>query len=721
MLRRRSAQARYLAGCLILLALALAPVVTFLALPGQAGDSTGTGPYPERIQPKLIMQAPALLSLFDSGAAPGPVTRALGLLEWLLPWLVAGWTIGVLLFSLRLLQECCHVKRLRSDQTGTLDPAWVEILNDLRCRLNISRPVRLLKSGLVEVPTVLGWLRPLILLPASSVTGLSPAQLEAVLAHELAHVLRYDYLINAFQIVVETLLFYHPAVWWISRCIREERELCCDDLVLRVCSDRVVYARALASLEELRAAAPRLAFAASGGPLLKRVRRLLGSAAEDRPATAREICGLALLGIGLVLTIVGICLFMAAPAYQAVARIRIERDATAQLTSNAGKGLSLTDYDPYFIQTEFEVLQSEFVLSRVVTELKLDQAWGKRHAEGKPLKMPEAVAMLRARLHLRPVRNTSLVEICVSSDKPSEAAQIANAIASGYKMHRLEQRRQMSLGGVEVLEERFSKQQKDIEEQQKRVSRLRQELQIPDAIVNADGPAFPAFLLSAETLRKIEAQRIETRTDLVRQETMLNVLRKLSWDELVQALPTTVMDQLLITLLESQAMAEQSLVAKSKDFGAQNNEIIKLNDQIADLKKKIKLRVEGIMSSLDAKVTASRKSLEGLNEEVQSATAKDIAAAQQSQPYYDAKHQLEQLQRFAQILTQKIASEKIDMDLPKTGMVEIVDQAVAPSRAVSPNLYRAVSCCTLGLLLAVIGIVMVKGALRRSYASAQPG
>ncbi len=367
------------------------------------------------------------------------------------------------------------------------------------------------------------------------------------------------------------------------------------------------------------------------------------------------------------------------------------------------------------------MLQSEFVLSRVVTDLKLDQEWGKRQAHGKPLKMEQAVAMLRARLHLRPVRNTSLVEICVSSDKPSEAAQIANAIAGGYKMHRMEQRRQASLGGVEVLEERFSKQQREIEEQEKKVSRLRQELQIPDAIVNADGPAFPAFLLSAETLRKIEAERIETQTDLIRQETMLNSLKQMKLEQLVQVLPTTVNDSLLITLLESQAMAEQSLVAKSKDFGAQHIEIIKLNEQIADLKKKIKLRVEGIMSSLDARVTASRKSLEGLHEEVQSATTKDIAAAQQSQRYYDAKHQLEQLQRFAQILTQKIASEKIDMDLPKTGMVEIVDQATAPIRPVSPNLYRAVSCCALGLLLAVIGIVMVKGALRRSYASAQPG
>ncbi len=325
--------------------------------------------------------------------------------------------------------------------------------------------------------------------------------------------------------------------------------------------------------------------------------------------------------------------------------------------------------------------------------------------------------MLRARLHLRPVRNTSLVEICVFGDKPTEAAEIANAVAAEYRTYRLEQRRQVSLGGVEILEQRFKKQEKEIEEQEKKVSRLREELQIPDAVVNADGPG---FLLSAGTLRKIEARRIETRTDLVQQETMLNSLKQMKPEQLVQALPTTVNDSLLTTLLEQLTTAEENLVGMKKEFGPQHHEIIKAASQVADLKDNVKKRVAGIMVALDARVSAVRKSLENLNEEVQSATTKDIAAAQQSQPYYDAKHRLEELQRFGQILTFKIASEKIDVDLPKTSMVEIVDQAVAPSRPVSPNLYRAVSCCALGLLLALIGIVMVKGALRRSYATAQP-
>jgi len=214
---------------------------------------------------------------------------------------------------------------------------------------------------------------------------------------------------------------------------------------------------------------------------------------------------------------------------------------------------------------------------------------------------------------------------------------------------------------------------------------LRRELQIPDAIVNAGGPAFPGFLLSAETLRKLEAQRIEARTDLIPQETTLNSLKQMKLEQLVQVLPTTVNDSLLTTLLEQLTMAEQNLVVKSKEFGPQNSEIIKLNDSISDLKKKINARVEGIMSSLDSKVTSVKTSLEKLKAEVESATTNDIAKAHQSQPYYEAKRHLEQLQKFGQLLTFKIASEKIDVDLPKTAMVEIVDQARPGSHPVRPN------------------------------------
>ena len=122
----------------------------------------------------------------------------------------------------------------------------------LRTRMGLTRPVRLLISSLAEGPSVVGWIRPVILLPAATLLGLTPEQLEAVLAHEFAHIRRYDYLVNILQMVVETLLFYHPAVWWTSARIRHERELCCDDLAVSSCGDPLCYARALTKLERLR-------------------------------------------------------------------------------------------------------------------------------------------------------------------------------------------------------------------------------------------------------------------------------------------------------------------------------------------------------------------------------------------------------------------------------------------------------------------------------------
>ena len=151
------------------------------------------------------------------------------------------------------------------------------LARDLGRRLGIGRAVALLESSAISVPMVVGWLRPVVLVPASALAGLPPRQLAAILAHELAHVRRHDYLVNLLQAAVETLLFYHPAVWWVSAQVRRERENCCDDLAVAVCGDRLGYARALADLEGLRAPASPLVLAASGGSLVERIRRLVGA------------------------------------------------------------------------------------------------------------------------------------------------------------------------------------------------------------------------------------------------------------------------------------------------------------------------------------------------------------------------------------------------------------------------------------------------------------
>jgi hypothetical protein len=154
----------------------------------------------------------------------------------------------------------------------------------LQQRLGISRVVRYCECKLVSVPAVIGMIRPVVLLPLRALTGLTPEQLEAVIAHELGHIKRFDVAVNFFQVIAETLFFFHPAVWWLNKRIRADREECCDDVAMAVCGGKVGYARALATMEGWRDV-PHFAVAATGGSVSSRVARLLG--VGDQNSSAR--------------------------------------------------------------------------------------------------------------------------------------------------------------------------------------------------------------------------------------------------------------------------------------------------------------------------------------------------------------------------------------------------------------------------------------------------
>ena len=277
--RSLSAQGRYLLACLALGAMASAPVITFLVLP--AGTAAG-----HSIPPVIHWSLPAAV--------------------WheLIRGFVALWIAGVIVFSLRLAGGWRLVSQLRRTACPA-EPEWQRKLEEIARRVKTSRPVGLFVSSLVDVPTVIGWLRPAILLPLGALTGLPAEQVYALLAHELAHIRRYDYLAGILQSLAETLLFYHPAVWWISSEIRNERELCCDDAAVAASGDVLTYARALAQLETIRPARLSPAMAANGGSLLHRIRRLIdpsqpSGASFPAPGTASAIALLWLAGISAI-------------------------------------------------------------------------------------------------------------------------------------------------------------------------------------------------------------------------------------------------------------------------------------------------------------------------------------------------------------------------------------------------------------------------------------
>ena len=317
--RPTAARARYALSLLTLGGMLVLPVATGLRLFQPAVDSAARSVQSRAVVPDEVPTtshlSPALQGATDRLTTPRAATAAdrnvTQLLEPALPWLVVIWAIGVLALSLRLANGWLMTRRLRSQGTRETSPALQEILVRLAARLRVTRPIRLLESLLVEVPAVMGWLRPVILVPTSALTGLTPQQLAVLLAHELAHVRRYDYVVNVVQCIIETLLFYHPAVWWVSRRVRDEREQCCDDLVVQVCGDPHLYASALVEMERIRAKTPQLALAATGGgvggggSLLHRVRRLILPAAvraEYFPRWAAGIAGVMAVTLALLAT-----------------------------------------------------------------------------------------------------------------------------------------------------------------------------------------------------------------------------------------------------------------------------------------------------------------------------------------------------------------------------------------------------------------------------------
>ena len=282
---RMSARGRYAMACAALLAMTTAPAVTYWSL-GTSGPAARIG--------DLAALGTRQLS---AGVAFSPVTDPW---QQAMPGIVMAWFAGAAACLLRLLMGFISVAALRRSRHAPVLTEWQHTLDRLVERMQVSRRVRLLPTDRVDSPSVIGWLRPVILAPVGVLSGLAPDQVEALLAHELAHVRRHDYLVNVLQGFAESLLFYHPAVWWISNQIRAEREHCCDDLAVAASGDVLVYARALAELESMRSAHFKAALSASDGSLVRRIQRLADPVAAHRPAgwgVAWSLGALLLVGI----------------------------------------------------------------------------------------------------------------------------------------------------------------------------------------------------------------------------------------------------------------------------------------------------------------------------------------------------------------------------------------------------------------------------------------
>ncbi|HZJ16468.1 MAG TPA: M56 family metallopeptidase, partial [Chthoniobacteraceae bacterium] len=271
------------------------------------GPQIGRDTAPTANSTADTMDSPDVAASTIRSAATAPLRSAWRpRFEPLLPWMSAVWLVGVALLTLRHIAGWRRLRAMRRSGTparGDLQESFVRLLE----RFGSTASVRLLESAEAAVPLLTGLCKPAILLPIRVITGLGEHEIEAILAHELAHLARRDAWSNFAQVAIETLFFYHPAVWWIGRRARLERENAADDLALKVCADRRVYVGALAHLAELRFG-PQPALAATGGNLLARIQRIV------RPAPVEPIASGWSLGIPALFIALGVAAIVHARA-----------------------------------------------------------------------------------------------------------------------------------------------------------------------------------------------------------------------------------------------------------------------------------------------------------------------------------------------------------------------------------------------------------------------
>jgi capsular exopolysaccharide synthesis family protein len=373
--------------------------------------------------------------------------------------------------------------------------------------------------------------------------------------------------------------------------------------------------------------------------------------------------------------------FILPESYSSTCRIKVENDVN-DIGAGLAPSVQLSGFDPYFIQTTFEIMQSQLVLSNVIETLHLNTEWGKKYYNGEMLKTSETMEILKGRMGLSPVKNTKLIAITVFSDDPKEAALLANTIADAYKNYRTETRRQITAKGIDALNQQYLDESNRIQLTQDRIEKLQRELSLGGVPSEASGYV-PT--LTAEMLQRYHQQKIEGEHDYTERAKELEHLKSLDKTKLRDVLPGVVNDSALSELLGRLHEAEQTISKLKVDYSTDNNVVVRVQTLIDTLNKQINDRVDGILSGLESQVSSKKAALDALTQAVEDAKAKDLAEAEKDQPYYNAKRDLEQLRSQHNLLYAKIEAERLEQEIPKTTMVQVTDRAEPGKTPVKPN------------------------------------
>lgn len=390
--------------------------------------------------------------------------------------------------------------------------------------------------------------------------------------------------------------------------------------------------------------------------------------------------------------------FILPESYASTARLIVEPDVSDISMWGDERSVSQAPYDPYFLQTTYELIQSHVVLSNVVSTLNLNEEWGKKYYNGEALRTSEAIEFLKRRMHLDTIRNTKYITITVFNEDKLEAARLANAVANAYKDYRLAQRNDWITNGIGKLKEQFQEDQSRIQALSTNVENLRRTLKIVDFDPNSIGPS-PT--LTQADLQRLNERRIESETDYRMLLTRQAELQLCSTNQLRDVLPTAINDPALPGLLDKLHTAEQQYVVLTNDYNETNSlNVVRVQSEIDKLNQQIDNRVAGIMAALATQVKSQKAAVDAISNAVEEAKTKDSAEALRGLPYWEQKRELENRRQFHNLLADKILSEQTLLQIPKSAMVQITDPALPGNNPVKPNK-------TLNIVLGLVfGLVM---------------
>ena len=391
--------------------------------------------------------------------------------------------------------------------------------------------------------------------------------------------------------------------------------------------------------------------------------------------------------------------FLLSPTYMSLSRISVEKD-TSDIAPLLGMQSGPAQFDPYFIQTEFEKIQSQKVLDKVVEKCELAKEWGiisDPQAEVGHTESVKARKILEKMIDIRQYRNTSIIELRAYDGKKELAQKIARSLAQEYKDHRTSLQKERVQIGINSLNKRMDEKNEKITSMQATVDRLRTDLGISDS---AGEESYS--IIEPEIVRRYEAELITAKGVHTTQSTLLEGLKGQSIEQLRASILTAHPDAQLDALIRELHTGQQTLANHSIDLGEQHPRIKGLKKVVATLEEQIDNRIQGVLAGLELRVKSSKAQVEQLQRDVVEAKHRESDMREKGREYFDAKRELSNTTRIRDTILFRIMQEEVDLELPKSSTVEVIDDADLPEKAVKPNIPLNIALgMVVGLILGV--------------------